>query len=80
MAWIRNIGVREQARGHGLGGHLLRHACGVCAARGRDTIGLRGHRECARGDAAVRGHGITPVDTWEVSLSAGGLAADAQAD
>jgi hypothetical protein len=25
-------------------------------------------------------HGITPVDTWEVSVPAGGLAADAQAD
>ena len=40
MGWIRNLGVLKQARGRGIAGHLLRHAFGVYAARGRDTIGL----------------------------------------
>lgn len=39
MGWIGNLGVHKQARGRGLGGHLLRHAFGTYAARGRDTIG-----------------------------------------
>ncbi|WP_373685216.1 GNAT family N-acetyltransferase [Streptomyces lunaelactis] len=39
-SWIQYLGVLERSRGRGVASHLLRHAFGVCAARGRDTIGL----------------------------------------
>ncbi|MEV4332233.1 GNAT family N-acetyltransferase [Streptomyces sp. NPDC049597] len=72
MGWIRNLGVRERARGRGVAGHLLRHVFGVCAARGRDTIGLGVDTRNASGALSLyEAHGMTPhyaVDTWEVTL------------
>ncbi|MBW5483778.1 GNAT family N-acetyltransferase [Streptomyces bambusae] len=40
MGWVSTIGVRKEARGRGIGGHLLRHCFAGYAARGRDVIGL----------------------------------------
>ncbi|MEV6651280.1 GNAT family N-acetyltransferase [Streptomyces sp. NPDC051219] len=74
MAWVRNIGVRKEVRGRGLGGYLLRHAFGVYAARGRDTLGLG--VDTLNETGALRlyeAHGMRlhfAVDTWEVTLDA----------
>ncbi|WP_343041284.1 GNAT family N-acetyltransferase [Streptomyces typhae] len=72
MAWVRNLGVRASARGKGVGGHLLRHACAVYAARGRDTIGLGVDTENATGALGLytsHGFGLHyAADTWEVTL------------
>ncbi|MFF8842779.1 GNAT family N-acetyltransferase [Streptomyces sp. NPDC015127] len=72
MGWIRNLGVRGAVRSRGVGGHLLRHAFGTYAARGRDTIGLGvDTQNASRALALYEAHGMTPhyaVDTWEVTL------------
>ncbi|MEU4098246.1 GNAT family N-acetyltransferase [Streptomyces sp. NPDC026673] len=72
MAWIRNLGVREEARGRGVAGHLLRHAFGVYAARGRDTVGLGVDTDNTTGALRLyTAHGMGlhfAVDTWEVTL------------
>ncbi|MFF8289631.1 GNAT family N-acetyltransferase [Streptomyces sp. NPDC016309] len=76
MGWVRNLGVREAARGRGLGGHLLRHAFGVYAALGRDTLGLG--VDTLNKSGALRlyeAHGMRlhyAVDTWEVTLPVAG--------
>lgn len=72
MGWIGNLGVRRAARGRGLGGHLLRHAFAVYAARGRDTIGLAVDTQNeSRALALYEAHGMTlhyAIDTWELIL------------
>lgn len=74
MGWIRNLGVLKQARGQGIAGHLLRHAFGVYAARGRDTIGLGVDTTNATGALRLYlAHRMTlhfAVDTWELTLPA----------
>ncbi|MFJ5551254.1 GNAT family N-acetyltransferase [Streptomyces sp. NPDC093225] len=73
MGWVRSLGVRKDVRGRGIGGHLLRHAFAVYAARGRDTLGLGVDTQNASGALALyEAHGMSPrysVDTWEVTLS-----------
>ncbi|MFD3932904.1 GNAT family N-acetyltransferase [Streptomyces sp. NPDC058614] len=70
MAWISSIGVLRKARGQGLGSHLLRHAFGHYAARGRDRIGLGVDTDNSTGALALyERHGMTldfGVDTWEL--------------
>lgn len=72
MGWIRNLGVRKDARDRGIAGHLLRHAFGVCAGLGRDTVGLG--VDTGNSTGALRlyeAHGMelhVAVDTWEVAL------------
>lgn len=74
MAWIRSLVVREEARGRGVAGHLPRHAFGVCAARGRDTLGLGVDTDNPTGAPRLyTAHGMTlhfAVDTWEPTLPA----------
>lgn len=74
MAWISSLGVREEARGRGVAGHLLRHTFGVYAARGRDTLGLGVDTDNATGALRLyTAHGMGlhfAVDTWEVTLPA----------
>ncbi|MEU2157716.1 GNAT family N-acetyltransferase [Streptomyces sp. NPDC019396] len=74
MGWVRNIGVREEARGRGLGGYLLRHAFGVYARLGRETIGLGVDTLNKSGALRIyEAHGMRrhyAVDTWEVTLPA----------
>ncbi|MFC8036633.1 GNAT family N-acetyltransferase [Streptomyces griseoincarnatus] len=69
MGWIRSVGVLPAARGRGLAGFLLRHAFGVFAARGRDTVGLGVDTSNATGAPRLyERHGLTlhyAVDTWE---------------
>ncbi|MFI2208650.1 GNAT family N-acetyltransferase [Streptomyces sp. NPDC020141] len=73
-AWVNNLGVREEARGRGVAGHLLRHAFGVYAGLGRDTLGLG--VDTANETGALRlyeAHGMTQhfaADTWEITLPA----------
>lgn len=73
-AWIRNLGVRDSARGQGLGGRLLRHAFGVYAARGRERIGLGVDTGNATGALRLyAAHGMTlhfSAETWETTLPA----------
>ncbi|WP_369258690.1 GNAT family N-acetyltransferase [Streptomyces sp. R35] len=70
MAWIGNLGVLRQARGKGLGSHLLRHAFGHYAALGRDRIGLGVDTDNSSGALALyERHGMSldyGVDTWEL--------------
>ncbi|GAA3793038.1 GNAT family N-acetyltransferase [Streptomyces chiangmaiensis] len=72
MGWIRHLGVLEAARGRGIGSHLLRHAFGALAARGRDTVGLG--VDTQNTSEALRlylRHGMTlhyAVHTWQVEL------------
>ncbi|MEU6708307.1 GNAT family N-acetyltransferase [Streptomyces wuyuanensis] len=70
--WIGNLGVLREARGRGLGGHLLRHAFGHYAGLGRDRIGLGVDTDNSSGALALyEGHGMTldfAVDTWELAL------------
>ncbi|WP_405905779.1 MULTISPECIES: GNAT family N-acetyltransferase [unclassified Streptomyces] len=70
MAWIASLGVLRKARGQGLGSHLLRHAFGHYAARGRDRIGLGVDTDNSTGALALyERHGMTldfGVDTWEL--------------
>ena len=74
MGWIRNLGVLKQARGRGIASHLLRHAFGVYAARGRDTIGLGVDTTNATGALRLYlAHHMTlhfAADTWELTLPA----------
>jgi GNAT superfamily N-acetyltransferase len=76
MAWIRNLGVRKDARGKGIAGHLLRHAFGVYAARGRDTLGLGVDTDNHTGALRLylaQGMALHfAIDTWEVTLPAAG--------
>ncbi|WP_329401544.1 GNAT family N-acetyltransferase [Streptomyces melanogenes] len=73
MGWIRTLGVREESRGRGLAGHLLRHAFATYARRGRDTIGLGVDTENTTGALRLyEAHGMGlhyAVDTWEVRLA-----------
>lgn len=70
MAWIANLGVLRQARGRGLGSHLLRHCFGHYAALGRNRIGLGVDTDNTTGALALyERHGMTldfAVDTWEL--------------
>ncbi|MEU6062232.1 GNAT family N-acetyltransferase [Streptomyces sp. NPDC047097] len=72
MGWIGNLGVRRDARGRGIAGHLLRHAFAVYAARGRGTLGLGVDTLNATGALRLyEAHGMAPdfsVDTWEAVL------------
>ncbi|MGV9881314.1 GNAT family N-acetyltransferase [Streptomyces sp. NPDC003006] len=70
MAWVGNLGVLAEARGRGLGSHLLRHAFGHYAALGRDRIGLGVDTDNSSGALALyERHGMAldhAVDTWEL--------------
>jgi GNAT superfamily N-acetyltransferase len=72
MGWIANLGVLREARGRGLGSHLLRHAFGHYAALGRDRIGLGVDTDNSSGALALyERHGMKldfAVDTWELIL------------
>lgn len=72
MGWIRTLGVLEEARGRGLGSHLLRHAFAEYARRGRDTVGLGVDTENVTGALRLyESHGMGvhyAVDTWELRL------------
>ncbi|MPY63886.1 GNAT family N-acetyltransferase [Streptomyces spongiae] len=72
MAWVGNLAVLSEARGKGLGSHLLRHAFGHYAALGRDRIGLGVDTDNSSGALALyERHGMTldyAVDTWELTL------------
>jgi ribosomal protein S18 acetylase RimI-like enzyme len=72
MGWIGNLGVRKAARGRGLGGHLLRHAFAVYAARGRETIGLAVDTRNESGALGLyEAHGMSlhyAINTWELVL------------
>jgi ribosomal protein S18 acetylase RimI-like enzyme len=39
--WVKDIAVRENERGNGLGKALLNHACREYAARGATKVGLK---------------------------------------
>ncbi|WP_373687304.1 hypothetical protein [Streptomyces lunaelactis] len=81
-SWIQYLGVLERSRGRavarsrgrGVASHLLRHAFGVCAARGRDTIGLGVDTGNATGALWLyEAHGMAlhcAADTWEVTRRA----------
>ncbi|AZM51965.1 GNAT family N-acetyltransferase [Streptomyces sp. WAC 01529] len=70
MAWIGNLGVLPEARGRGIGSHLLRHAFGHYARSGRDRIGLGVDTDNSSGALALyERHGMAldhAVDTWEL--------------
>lgn len=72
MAWIGNLAVLSQARGRGLGSHLLRYAFGHYAALGRDRVGLGVDTDNTSNALALyERHGMTldyGVDTWELTL------------
>ncbi|TQK52105.1 ribosomal protein S18 acetylase RimI-like enzyme [Streptomyces sp. SLBN-118] len=72
--WIQYLGVRKPHRGGGMASHLLRHAFGVYAQRGRDSIALGVDTENATGALRLyEAHGMSrhfAVDTWEVTLRA----------
>ncbi|MBT2477167.1 GNAT family N-acetyltransferase [Streptomyces sp. ISL-94] len=76
MGWLSRIGVREDLRGRGIGGFLLRHAFAVYAARGRDTVGLGVDTANETGALALyEAHGMRlhhAVDTWELPLHSQG--------
>ncbi len=71
--WIRALGVLPEARGRGLGGHLLRHAFAHFAARGRGAVGLGVDTANATGAPRLYGrNGMSvhhAVDTWESVLA-----------
>lgn len=73
--WVGNLGVRKEVRGRGLAGHLLRHAFGVYAGLGRDSIGLGVDTSNETGALRLyEAHGMTrhfAADTWEVTLPVG---------
>ncbi|KPI08735.1 GCN5-related N-acetyltransferase [Actinobacteria bacterium OK074] len=72
MGWIRSLGVLSQARGRGIGGHLLQHAFAAFAARGRDTVGLGVDTENTTDALRLyEHHGMKlhyAVRTWQVEL------------
>lgn len=72
MGWLSHLGVREEARGRGVGSFLLRHGFAAYAARGRATIGLNVDTANATGALALyEAHGMTAhyaVDTWQLTL------------
>ncbi|MFJ6721357.1 MULTISPECIES: N-acetyltransferase [unclassified Streptomyces] len=72
MGWISHIGVREDVRGRGIGGFLLRHGFAVYAGLGRTTVGLGVDTANETGALALyRAHGMRPhyaLDTWELRL------------
>ncbi|MGW6705527.1 GNAT family N-acetyltransferase [Streptomyces sp. NPDC054956] len=72
MAWIATLGVREQARGRGIGGFLLRHGFAAYAARGRGTVGLAVDTGNETGALALyEAHGMAlhfAAHTWELVL------------
>ncbi|MET7486441.1 GNAT family N-acetyltransferase [Streptomyces sp. NPDC005538] len=72
MAWIGNLAVLRQARGRGLGSHLLRYGFAHYAALGRDRIGLGVDTDNTSNALALyERHGMTldfGVDTWELTL------------
>ncbi|MEU9300540.1 GNAT family N-acetyltransferase [Streptomyces sp. NPDC048269] len=72
MGWLSHIGVREDLRGRGIGGFLLRHGFAVYAARGRDTVGLGVDTQNETGALALyEAHGMGlhyAVDSWELPL------------
>lgn len=72
MGWLSHIGVREDLRGRGIGGFLLRHGFAAYAARGRDTVGLGVDTHNETGALALyEAHGMGlhyAVDTWELPL------------
>lgn len=76
MGWISHIGVREDLRGRGIGGFLLRHGFAAYAARGRDTVGLGVDTHNESGALALyEAHGMSlhyAVDTWELPLHSQG--------
>ncbi|MEV7725554.1 GNAT family N-acetyltransferase [Streptomyces sp. NPDC087917] len=71
MGWVSHLGVREDARGRGVGGFLLRHGFAAYAARGRDTVGLGVDTGNETGALALyEAHGMTvhyAVHTWELA-------------
>ncbi|WP_369198684.1 GNAT family N-acetyltransferase [Streptomyces djakartensis] len=71
--WVRQLGVLEDARGRGVGAHLLRTAFAAFAVRGRDTVGLGVDTENATGALALYEHlGMKPdqaIDTWQLRTS-----------
>ncbi|WP_411102058.1 GNAT family N-acetyltransferase [Streptomyces sp. cmx-4-9] len=76
MGWFSHLGVREDLRGRGIGGFLLRHGFAVYAARGRDTVGLGVDTDNKSGALALyEAHGMGlhyAVDTWELPLHSQG--------
>ncbi|MFJ9626426.1 GNAT family N-acetyltransferase [Streptomyces sp. NPDC101175] len=72
MAWIGNLAVLRQARGRGLGSHLLRYGFGHYATLGRDRVGLGVDTDNTSNALALyERHGMTldfGVDTWELIL------------
>ncbi|MFF4577388.1 GNAT family N-acetyltransferase [Streptomyces sp. NPDC001389] len=72
MAWLSHIGVREDLRGRGVGGFLLRHGFAAYAARGRATVGLGVDTLNETGALALyEAHGMAlhyAVDTWDLPL------------
>ncbi|MFF4648509.1 GNAT family N-acetyltransferase [Streptomyces sp. NPDC001380] len=73
--WVSRLGVVEEARGRGLGGHLLELAFAAFAERGRDTVELgvdtentTGALRLYEGWRMVLDHA---VDTWEAVVPAG---------
>ncbi|WP_427917559.1 GNAT family N-acetyltransferase [Streptomyces sp. cg40] len=76
MAWIGNLAVLRQARGRGLGSHLLRYGFGHYAALGRDRVGLGVDTDNTSNALALyERHGMTldfGVDTWELIVSVSG--------
>ncbi|MEW2413849.1 GNAT family N-acetyltransferase [Streptomyces sp. NPDC046866] len=72
MAWVSHLGVRQELRGRGIGGHLLRHGFAAHAARGRDTVGLGVDVRNETGALKLyEAHGMRlhyAVDTWELAL------------
>ncbi|MFG2818477.1 GNAT family N-acetyltransferase [Kitasatospora sp. NPDC048365] len=70
--WASQLGVLADARGRGVGGHLLRWFFAQYAARGRDRVGLGVDTANRSGAPALyRRHGMAvdfAVDTWELTL------------
>ncbi|WP_251050107.1 MULTISPECIES: N-acetyltransferase [unclassified Streptomyces] len=76
MGWLSHIGVREDLRGRGIGGFLLRHGFAAYAERGRDTVGLGVDTHNETGALGLyEAHGMRlhyAVDTWELPLHSQG--------
>ncbi|MDG9711403.1 GNAT family N-acetyltransferase [Streptomyces sp. DH10] len=70
MGWVRQLGVIEDARGHGIGAYLLRTAFTTFAMRSRDTVGLGVDTENTTGALALYEKlGMKPhqaIDTWQL--------------